>query len=79
MKRIYSIGILIVSLLMSGTVVSHSQRVEKTTREVFDHNSATVLEIESKFGEVEILQREGQNVEVVATLWVESNREEHAR
>lgn len=79
MKRIYTIGILIVSLIMSGTELSHSQRVEKTTREVFDHSSATELEIESKFGEVEILQREGQNVEVVATLWVESNREEHAR
>jgi hypothetical protein len=55
------------------------QRIEKDMQETFKANKSTLLDIDSKFGEVRILAWDKDVIEVNASLWVESNRSEYAK
>lgn len=55
-----------------------AQRLEKDIEKSFAASSETILDIDSKFGEVRILEGDENSVEVKANIWVESNRKETA-
>lgn len=69
-------------LLLLGTFLAVSsveaQRVEKNIKEDYKANKSTVLEVDSKFGEVRVLSWDEDAVEVNVNIWVESSREENA-
>jgi len=78
MKNQLTNGIIILILLFAGLSTVKSQRVEKNYQESFKVNSSTILDIDSKFGEVRLLEGNENTIEVRANIWVESNREEIA-
>ncbi len=75
MKKQIICGIVMLLFLFTGI---NAQRVEKNLEESFSASSETILDIDSKFGEVKILEGVENRVEVKANIWVESNRKETA-
>lgn len=75
MKKQIICGIVMLFFLFTGM---NAQRVEKNLEESFSASSETILDIDSKFGEVKILEGDESRVEVKANIWVESNRKETA-
>ncbi|MFW5821686.1 MAG: hypothetical protein ACOCWA_10365, partial [Bacteroidota bacterium] len=78
MKKQHTNGIIILILLFAELGMLNAQKVEKNYRESFRVNSSTILDIDSKFGEVRLIEGDGNTLEVKANIWVESNREEIA-
>jgi len=57
----------------------NAQKLDKSFTESFKADKSTILEIDSKFGEVKIMTWDENSVEVNVDIWVESNREERAQ
>jgi hypothetical protein len=55
-----------------------AQRIEKEVEETFPASASTILDVESKFGNVEIVNWDRDEVKVKAVMWVESKRESYA-
>jgi len=72
----YRINLAIALLLVFAT--SFAQKAEKTKSESFEVDQNTLLDISSKFGEVEITTEDGSMLSVEANIWVESNRQSEA-
>ncbi len=72
-RIIYS---MIILLCLSAEL--RAQRTEKNIEESFSVNAETILDIDSKFGEVRVLEWNEDRVEVKADIWVESNNKETA-
>ncbi len=79
MKKLLFINLFILAILISGIEGVIAQKVEKNYQKNFTADPSTIIDIDSKFGEVKILEWEENSVEVKANIWVESNKEETAR
>lgn len=78
MKKYFKQGALILIILLFTMSNSNAQKLEKSFTESFKTDKSTILEIDSKFGEVKIMTWDENSVEVNVDIWVESSREERA-
>lgn len=66
--------------ILSGLILPElsAQRLEKTAEENFEVSKSTILDVDSKFGNVEVLGWDKDEVFIKAVMWVESKRESYA-
>ncbi len=71
----------LVMVFFSGMLIPElaAQRLEKTAEETFSASKSTILDVDSKFGNVEVLSWENDEVFIEALMWVESKRESYAQ
>lgn len=65
-------GFILFGLLLNFSVLSAQEKVDKVQQEKFTVKEGYLLDVESKFGDVEITNVEGNEVKIVAEIWVES-------
>ena len=79
MKKIVTYGMTLILIFFSLHALNAQQRVERVVNKDFKAGSDISLEVDSKFGDVEILSWDKKEVSVVATMWVESSKESNAK
>lgn len=62
-------------LLAITTGISAQVRLDRNVEKVFKVGNDALIEVNSKFGNVEIVKGEGNSVNVVATIWAETSKE----
>lgn len=79
MKKIFTIASLVFFSMALTIPMATGQKIEKNMKESFKADKSTLLDVDSKFGEVRILAWDKNEVEVNANIWVESKREDYAK
>jgi hypothetical protein len=65
-------------MLLCSVTFAVAQRTERTAEKTFKALPGTTLEIDSKFGDVQVLTSPTSDVEVMATFWVEGKNPRQA-
>jgi len=71
--------ILITAALILASGIMEAQKVERNVTKNFTYNPGTSLNIDAKFGNVNILESDDNTVVVEANIWVESDNEKLAK
>ncbi|MCK4922181.1 MAG: DUF4097 family beta strand repeat protein [Bacteroidales bacterium] len=71
-------GLIIMGLVINFSALLSQEKVEKSSEETFSVQEGYLLDVASKFGDVDISNWDNDEVKIVVEIWVESKKKDKA-